>query len=95
MCYMSDMVEMWNDLGLALGLDLSILNPLEADKTNSRERMKAVIQEWLKGKGSDPTWQTLCTALRHKLVQRKDMAEQVEKDILKAHKWVHYFLRQY
>jgi len=35
-----------------------------------------MLKYWKQGKGCSATYKTLCDALKHKLVQRQDLAEQ-------------------
>lgn len=65
---------------------LSVGN-LEAFKIiniSAKKRMRAVIVAWLQGKGSDPSWQTLCEALRDVLVDRADVADEIESTYVLA-----------
>ena len=71
-------VDLWDDLGVALGLKISELNAIKRDESTSKARMKAVLLAWLQGRGLDPSWQTLCKALRDELVGRTDLAEHIE-----------------
>ena len=76
-----NILDRWHDLGLALGLDVPELTTIKEDESKSRDRMKAMLTAWLQGKGKDPTWQTLCMALRDKLVDRADQAKLIEKQL--------------
>ena len=77
-----DILDRWHDLGLALGLDAPELTTIKEDEPKSRDRIKAMLTAWLQGRGrKDPTWQTLCMALRDKIVDRADQAELIERDI--------------
>ena len=73
-----DILHMWEDLGMALGLKMAELSVIEEDKSTSKARMKAVLLAWLQGRGLDPSWQTLCNALRDELVDRTDLADKIE-----------------
>ena len=75
-----DILHMWEDLGIALGLKMSELNVLKRDESASKDRMKAVLLAWLQGRGLAPSWQTLCKALRDKLVERGDIANCIERN---------------
>ena len=75
-------LPLWEDLGMALGLDMAELSVIQEDKFTSKSRMKAVLLAWLQGRGLDPNWQTLCEALRDELVDRADLAERIEKNFL-------------
>ena len=75
-----DILHMWDDLGIALGLKMSELNVIEREKATLKDRMKAVLLAWLQGRGLAPSWQTLCKALRDKLVERGDIADCIERN---------------
>ena len=75
-------LPLWEDLGMALGLDMAELSVIEEDKATSKARMKAVLLVWLQGRGLDRNWQTLCKALRDELVDRADLAKRIERDFL-------------
>ena len=75
-----DILQLWEDLGMALGLKVAELSVIEEDKSTSKARMKAVLLAWLQGRGLDPSWQTLCKALRDKLVGQPNLADDIEKD---------------
>jgi len=80
-----DIADEWEFLGMALDLPQPELKAIESDKATCKQRMKTMLQAWLWGRGRDPTWQTLCRALRDKLVGRPDIAESVERTILRKH----------
>lgn len=81
--FVLDILERWEDLGMALDIKIPELKVIETDKSNSRERMKAMLLVWLRGRGGDSNWKTLCEALRDKLVQRDDVAKKIELAIQK------------
>ena len=77
-----DIVEEWDDLGEVLGLPHSEVVAIKADHPlNVRQCLKEMVHQWFEGKGSGPppSWKSLCEALRHPLVGRKDVASKIEK----------------
>ena len=68
----------WSSLAIVLGLKHHEMEKIETDHPyNVNKRKEEVIARWLRtGCGS---WQTLCTALRNKLVQHSALAEEIEK----------------
>jgi len=72
-----EVLDMWDDLGMALGLPMAEIKVIKKDESTSKDRMKAVLSAWLCGRGLDPTWQVLCNALRDELVGRADIAEKI------------------
>ena len=49
-----------------------------------------MLKRWKQNKGADATYQTLCDALQHKLVQRQDLAEKF--CYIKGSYYYYYFL---
>lgn len=68
---------------MALGIKVPELNVIEKEKATIRSRTKAMLSAWLKGRGHDPNWKTLCSALRDKIVARPDIATEIEKALIK------------
>ena len=58
-------------------LEVSGPNIEEIDEAHDRlsEKGYHMLKHWKQDKGSAATYQALCEALQHKLVQRKDLAE--------------------
>ena len=75
--------DKWEDVGLALGLHLSDLDVIRSDYRESYERLKRVVSQWLKGNGKECSWEVLCDALRDELVQRPNLAKNIETTYLK------------
>ena len=73
-------INEWFELGLALGLGYPTLNGIETDKTTVNERKREMVRSWLQKKdGCTPSWQALVAALKDRLVERNDIAEQIEQ----------------
>ena len=73
-----DILKLWEDLGLALGIKVSELEVIGSDKPDAKAKMKAMLLAWLRGRGKESSWNTLCDALRNPLVDRKDIAAKIE-----------------
>ncbi len=70
----------WDDLGEALGLPHSLIQIIKADHPSDvRQCMKEVVNAWFENKGDPPSWKSLCEALRDPLVERNDVALNIEK----------------
>ena len=71
--------EKWRSIGLQLGLPNSTLNKVgELSNSDPVDRLSAVINEWLKMNGKEPTPKTLAEALKSESVQERKLAERVE-----------------
>ena len=79
-----DIVDRWDDLGMALGLSVGKLNEIKADYSTAKDRMIGVLRAWLYGfaLGPAPSWQSLCQALRDQLVDHPEIAEAIERNNL-------------
>ena len=78
---MKDIVGEWDDLGEVLGLSHA---EVAAIKTNYPQDVKGclkeVINSWLEQKGVEsPSCKSLMEALRHPLINRKDVASEIDK----------------
>ena len=59
----------WNELGLQLGLTYAQLEVIESDKGSNKERLAAVLSEWLRKNYNTeeyglPSWRRLAAALQ-------------------------------
>ena len=74
----------WDDLAEAFGLPDSDIDAIKTDNPSDvRQCLKEIVDRWFKGKGSElPSWTSLCTALRDPLVNRKDIALNIEKQYI-------------
>lgn len=79
---MLDILERWDDLGMALEIKMSELTVIKKENSTLRERMKEMLLVWLRGRGKNPSWQTLCNALKDRLVERDDIARSIERTVL-------------
>ena len=66
----------WRHLGLALGLSDSSLDIIEADKTGVVNRCYFMLLQWTQENGSNATFHQLADALKHRSIQRADLAVQ-------------------
>jgi len=70
-----DIAKDWNKLGRRLQVNEPTL--LEINKVHDQlsEKGYHMLKRWKENKGADATYQALCDALKHKLVQRQDLVE--------------------
>ena len=78
---MKDIVGEWDDLGEVLGLSHAEVAAIKTNHPQDVKRcLKEVINSWLEQKGSgSPSWKSLSEALRHPLINRKDVASEIDK----------------
>ena len=76
-----DIVKEWEDLGVVLGLSDAEVEKIGVDNPNDINGcMRELIKQWLKMKGSEPpSWNSLCTALRDPLINRKDIESRIKQ----------------
>ena len=70
----NEIVE-WKKLGRHLEVSEPKLAELSQAQDQLSEKAYHMLRHWKQGKGSFATYKTLCNALKHKLVQRQDLAE--------------------
>ena len=63
----------WRNLGTVLGLESALLNNIEADHSECRERARKVLEKWKQKNGNGATVEILINALNE--IDRKDVAE--------------------
>ena len=68
--------EKWMKLGRRLNIDDPKLQEIHQTHDQMSEKGYHMLKHWMQENGSDATYQALADALRHKLVQRQDLAEQ-------------------
>ena len=66
----------WAILARRLGIGGPRLQDIQRAHDQLSERGYHMLQHWKQEKGSAATYQALCDALKHPLVQRRDLAEQ-------------------
>ena len=72
----STLTAKWFNLGIALGLSYDTLETIESDYPRNAHRcLTEMVLAWLQMKdNSQPSWQSLTSALRSPLVDRKEIA---------------------
>lgn len=81
-----DALETWEDLGMALEINMPELTLIGMENTTYKDRMKAMLRAWLRRRGKDPSWQALCNGLRDRLVERDDIARKIEETVLEEYR---------
>ena len=71
-----EIAENWKKLGRRLDINDTKLDEIQEAYGQQSERAYRMLKHWKQKEGSAATYQALCNALEHKLVQRRDLAEQ-------------------
>ena len=71
----NDIGKDWKKLGRRLGVSDAKLQEIDQAHEQLSEKGYQMLQQWKQSKGADATYQALCDALQHKLVQRQDLVE--------------------
>ena len=69
-------VEKWKKLGRRLKLEAAELTALHQENEELSEKVFAMLIKWKQKNASEATYRCLYDALCHKLVNRKDLAEE-------------------
>jgi hypothetical protein len=71
----------WFQLGLALGIEVHVLEAIRRETLNVQESMTETLLAWLRGRGKERCWTMLCKALRDPIVVCGYIAEEIEANI--------------
>ena len=70
-----DIAEDWSKLGRRRKLNEPTLQEIDNAHDQLSEKGYHMFKRWKQNNGSNATYQALCDALKHKLVQRQDLVE--------------------
>jgi len=70
-----EIVEKWIKLGRRLDVSDAELQEIKQGHDQLSEKGYYMLKHWRQKKGSAATYQALCDGLKHRLVQRQDLAE--------------------
>lgn len=71
----SEIASDWRKLGRRLGVGDPILEEIAKAHEQLAEKGYHMLKSWKQIKGAAATYQALCDALQHQLVQRQDLVE--------------------
>ena len=75
-----DIVSIWRNVGLALGLKNSYLDEIHEDHPKALDKSYAMLRKWKESLGSEASYQRLAEGLGHKAVERRDLIESYCRD---------------
>ena len=81
---LQDAAAKCDDIALVFGISSGKIEAIKKEKSECEDRLKAYVDEWLKGntmKDMERTWVSLCEVLRDQLVGRGDLANKIEKKL--------------
>ena len=67
--------DKWTNLGRRLKIEDAKLNAIDEGFHSQNERGFQMLKHWKQKQGSGANYKSLSVALKHKLVQRRDLAE--------------------
>ena len=70
-----EIAEDWMTLGRRLGIRDSKIQEIETAHIQLPKKGYRMLKHWKQAKGFAATYEALCEALQHELVQRQDLAE--------------------
>ena len=70
-----EIAKSWIKLGRRLEVSDSNIEEIDKGHDQLSEKGYHMLKHWKQEKGSAATYQALCDALQHELVQRQDLAE--------------------
>ena len=73
----NEIAEKWMKLGRRLGVKEAKLQDIKQRYEELSERGYHILLDWKQKNGREATYQILNSALQHKLMQHKDLAEQI------------------
>ncbi len=68
----------WFELGLALGIQVDILEGIDSNKNSDKARLRDMLTHWLRSSPSR-TWSDICNGLRSDTVQQDVLADIIEE----------------
>ena len=73
----------WYDIGVELSLNPHSLRAIRRDySNNSGDCFNQILQDWLEGCGSEPTWKNLAAALNALPVNFPSIAKSIEEKFI-------------
>ena len=70
-----DISDKWTNVGRRLNIEEAKLQAITKDFDSVHERGFQMLKHWKQKQGSGANYKSLSDALKHKLVERKDLAE--------------------
>ena len=74
---LADVNNMWQEVGLALGVDSNFLEGLQKEKDGNTTKLSKVIRRWINNKSSPVTWETVITAMEGRIIANRAKADEI------------------
>ena len=81
---LADIDDKWYEIGLSLKVGDNVLNRLESEKKKNIIKLDLVLQSWITTKSSPVTWDTVITAMKGRVVNSLQKAEEIIKYLTKG-----------
>ena len=78
---LADVNNMWQELGLALGVESNFMEGLEKEKNSNTTKLSKVIRRWINKKPSPITWETVITAIEGCIINNKAKADEIREHL--------------
>ena len=75
-----DIVSIWKELGLALGLNNSDLDAVDADNSKVIRKSYDMLRKWKESHGAKATFERLAMGLNHEALKRRDLIDKYCRD---------------
>ncbi len=71
-------INVWFELGLALGIPVATLKDIESNEIYNKNRLREMLTQWLESSPSR-TWSDICNGLRSGTVRQDVLANTIEE----------------
>ena len=78
---LADIDNMWQEVGLALGVDSNFLEGLQKEKDSNTTKLSKVIRRWINKKSSPITWETVIIAMEGRIIDNKAKADEIREHL--------------
>ena len=81
---LADIDDKWYEIGLSLKVGDNVLNGLESEKRKNVIKLNEILQIWITTKSSPVTWDTVIAAMKGRLVNNVQKAEEIIEYLTKG-----------
>ena len=81
---LADIDDKWYEIGLSLKVGDNVLNGLESEKRKNIIKLDLVLQSWITTKSSPVTWDKVITAMKGRVVNNLQKADEIVEYLTKG-----------